>query len=46
MDGKKQLNVNQSFLQTVDNMLKHSHNKEISIPTIVYVPVDLNDLIN
>ena len=27
MDGKKQLNVNQSFLQAVDNMLKHSHNK-------------------
>ena len=24
---KKQLNVNQPFLQTVDNMLKHSHNK-------------------
>ena len=36
---KKQLNVNQSFLQTADNMLKHSHNKKTWISTIVNVPV-------
>ena len=46
MDEKKQLNVNQSFLQTVGNMLKHSHNEEIRIPTIDNVPVHLNDLTN